>query len=451
MVYWLLQLADLIQYNIIHLFFIYGAFCWFIWLVRLLVSAFYRPFKADVSSRVPVSILVPILNENIDVLNNCLKSLLQNTSQNDEVLALLDVRNSSMQILSFLFDHPRLRVIVAPEGKRPALVMGYEAAKNPIVIVTGSDTTFDKDTVNELVKPFVDPRVGGVTGKVLVGDTKGVGAKSYKWAMELRNRMIYPAMSVTGAVHVLNGELYAVRKQLAVTFKEEFLNQKFMGKICDSGDDGWMTTLLLKHGNRTVYQSTSVAITIAPSSFRAFLRQQLRWNRNSTRRSLMVLFQSWAYTHGPLYPLQLLTALIKLPFWVVVIVMAAIRLIIGHNIGVVSTSWFDPYWHQWRILIFLGGIMLIRLLRGLPYLISDRKAWLFWPLYSFLAPFVLGPYKLWAMLTARDTRWMTRGKEKKTNGNGKLPAAAAAIIGFCFILPFLALGVAFADDDFDSY
>jgi len=452
MIYWLLQLADLVYYHIFHIFFAFGLFCWFIWTLRLMLSAPYRPFKTDGPFRPPVSVLVPVYHEQSTALIESLGSMIRYTSAEDEILALIDVRDKAALTPGALPHHPRLKILVAPPGKRPALVAGFQAAVNPIVLITGSDTQFNRNTVSELVKPFIDPQVGGVTGQVVTSNDRGIGGKCYEWGLVLRNKMIYPAMSRSNTVHVMNGECYAVRRELALKLTPEFLNQKFLGKLCDSGDDGWMTTLVLKENYKTVYQSTAIAYTNPPNSFDEFLRQQLRWNRNSTRRSLMVLTRAWAYKHGFMYPFQLFIALVKLPFWVVVIALAAYRFFFGHDIGVVAASWFDPWWHIFRPLIFVVGVVIIRALRGLPYLISEPKALLFLPLYAFISPFILAPYKLYAMMTARDTKWLTRGKE----GEEKKTAAGyvttgAIIICILFSLPLIALGSALADDDADSY
>ncbi len=454
MIYWLLQFADLVYYHILHIFFIFGLFCWLIWLVRLILSSPYKPFRIPAPFRPAVTILVPIYNEKAEVLAESLGSLIKNTSGQDEVLALVDIRDTAARQPGALLHHPRLKMLVAPPGKRNALAAGFKAATTPIAIVTGSDTQFDANTVTELVKPFFDPKVGGVTGQVLTSNDRGIGAKCYEWALMLRNKMIYPAMSRRETVHVMNGECYAIRRELALMLEPEFLNQKFLGRVCDSGDDGWITTLLIKYDFKTVYQSTALAFTNPPTTFGKFLRQQLRWNRNSTRRSLMVLTQGWAYKHGALFPFQLLISLLKLPFWVIVIVLAAIRFFIGHDIGVVAASWFDPAWHIYRPLIFVIGVITIRALRGMPYLVDEPKAFIFLPVYAFIAPFILAPYKLYAMLTARNTGWLTRGKEgeEKSKKNLAGPAAtAAAILIVVLSFPLLALATALADDEADSY
>jgi hyaluronan synthase len=59
------------------------------------------------------------------------------------------------------------------------------------------------------------------------------------------------------------------------------------------GDDRVLTNELLRNGWRTVYQSTALVETDAPSDWRTFWRQQLRWGRSSQRETLLSLRWLW--------------------------------------------------------------------------------------------------------------------------------------------------------------
>ena len=63
----------------------------------------------------------------------------------------------------------------------------------------------------------------------------GVGAGCYRWSVTLRNLMLYPGMSRGGVVHVLNGECYAARTDVARALLDDFTGQTFMGRRFDSG------------------------------------------------------------------------------------------------------------------------------------------------------------------------------------------------------------------------
>ena len=59
------------------------------------------------------------------------------------------------------------------------------------------------------------------------------------------------------------------------------------------GDDRVLTNELLRTGWRTVYQSTALVETDAPSDWPTFWRQQLRWGRSSQRETLLSLRWLW--------------------------------------------------------------------------------------------------------------------------------------------------------------
>ncbi len=450
MIFWTLQLADLLANGTVHFFFIFGAFCWFVWIIRWIYSLQYKPFKSDLP-RPAVSILIPTFNEVNIYFEDCLRSVVDRLYPGDEVIVLMDERDRNAPIGKLPIFHPQMRIAIAPAGKRNALRLGFQQARNPIIIVTASDTYFTDSTITEIVKPFDNADIMGVSGKVIVSKVRGIGARCYAWANSMRNLMIYPAMSTRGTVHVLNGECYAVRRYFALEYQFDFVNQTWLGRKCDSGDDGWMTTLILKAGYKTVYQSTAVAITEAPSSLEGFIDQQTRWNRNSFRRSTTVLFSGWSWGRGFMYILQLFTSLVRCPAWIAVLVLAVISLIYHSFTPTATTVWLEPWWSDWRIVIFLLSIIFIRALRGLPYLIENPSALFFLPLYAFVAPFLLAPLKLYAMITAYDTSWITRNPEKPVEEK-KVPVVA--ILVFIMLLASVNFFVsipALAFDDEDVY
>ncbi len=57
----------------------------------------------------------------------------------------------------------------------------------------------------------------------------------------------------------------------------------FLGLRCVSGDDGRLTWLVLASGYKTVRQSNARAMSMFPDTGCAFLKQRLRWSRNSYR------------------------------------------------------------------------------------------------------------------------------------------------------------------------
>jgi poly-beta-1,6-N-acetyl-D-glucosamine synthase len=110
----------------------------------------------------------------------------------------------------------RLKLIESKErlGKANGLNEGVAAARGEIIIFTDARQRFEADTIDRLVKAFADPRVGAVSGRLLIEQgqsaaSQGIG--SY-WSMETRLRaseaQIDSCIGCTGAVYAIRRELY---------------------------------------------------------------------------------------------------------------------------------------------------------------------------------------------------------------------------------------------------
>src|SRR5699024_1787992 len=69
----------------------------------------------------------------------------------------------------------------------------------------------------------------------------------------------------------------------------------FLGRRCIAGDDGRLTWLVLASGYRTVHQRSAKALSMFPSTFTAFVKQRVRWSRNSYRCYLTAAFTGWLW------------------------------------------------------------------------------------------------------------------------------------------------------------
>jgi hyaluronan synthase len=163
-----------------------------------------------------------------------------------------------------------------------------------VVIVLDSDTVWAGDTLAELLLPFSDPRVGGVTprqGVFAPGDNPV--RRLSDWIEDIRYHLTVPAQSVFGQVGCLAGRTIAYRRTAFAPAVEQLVRQTVLGVPQHVGDDRVLTSELLRNGWRTVYQSTAVVETDAPSDWPTFWRQQLRWGRSSQRETLLSLRWLW--------------------------------------------------------------------------------------------------------------------------------------------------------------
>jgi len=72
-------------------------------------------------------------------------------------------------------------------------------------------------------------------------------------------------------------------------------NEFFLDRRCISGDDGRLTWLVLASGSKTVHQASARALSMFPTGFPAFVRQRVRWSRNSYRCYLTAMARGWLW------------------------------------------------------------------------------------------------------------------------------------------------------------
>jgi len=412
---------------ITHKLYIYAFFAlllWVVWGFKVYYAKKYKPFKGDYGPT--VSVIVPVFQERLDVLRECIKSIKLNNPH--EILIVVDERNKELKYtLKKIF--PYVKILIASAGKRNAIDLGIRMASGEIIALVSSDTILEKNAISEIVKPLAQPEIEGVCGKVVANNSDSPYSMVFKWLTDMRNAITYPALSVKGSVQVLIGEFYAIRRETYLKLLKRFLNQKFAGKRFDAGDDGWITTLLLEQGYKTAYQSTAVAKTKAPDKFADFIFQQLRWGRNSVRRTLYILRQRWCWTAKRwLYALHTVTNLIKSPLLIVLLAWA----LVGLYPSLVATPIQRDLWWKFRALIFLAGVSLTRGVKSIP-MKPKIKQLLFLPIYALISLFIMVPLKVVATLTP----WI--GTEIRVENGEKSKGTLIATMLLMFVIGFLPI------------
>ena len=162
------------------------------------------------------------------------------------------------------------------------------------MVVLDSDTVWRPGALYEMLRPFADPRVGGVTPRQAIFDVGDNPVRRLAdWMEDIRYHLTVPAQSVFGQVGCLAGRTIAYRRAAFEPAIERAVHQTVFGVPQHVGDDRVLTNELLRSGWRTVYQATAVVETDAPSDWPTFWRQQLRWGRSSQRETLLSLRWLW--------------------------------------------------------------------------------------------------------------------------------------------------------------
>jgi hyaluronan synthase len=272
-------------------FMVFFAYVWGLWAAKALMARRYRPVTSPAAG-LATSVIVPVFNEPEPLFRRVLASVIANGPT--ELIVVVDGGDAAIAAVAAEYSN---RVLSIPKsGKRAAIDAGL-AASDPatdVVIVLDSDTIWAPDALREMLRPFADPRVGGVTPRQAIFDADANPVRRLaNWMEDIRYHLTVPAQSLFGQVGCLAGRTIAYRRTAFEPAVERLVRQTVLGVPQHVGDDRVLTNELLRTGWRTVYQSTALVETDAPSEWRTFWRQQLRWGRSSQRETLLSLRWLW--------------------------------------------------------------------------------------------------------------------------------------------------------------
>jgi hyaluronan synthase len=295
----------------------------------------------------------------------------------------------------------RIRYIVQPfnKGKRDAMALGAVEAKHELLVFVDSDSFLDPFAVRNIVQPFKDKEMGGVSGRTDVANTyTNALTRMQSVRYYIAFRVMKAAESYFDSVTCLSGPLSCYRRDLVLKYADAWLNQKFLGQKATFGDDRSMTNFILRH-NRTAYQDSAICATIVPHSYTMFLKQQMRWKRSWLRESLIAARYIWKKE-----------PFMSLSFYMGLLVPIAAPVIVLYNLIYV------PVMHRVFPVTFVVGMMLMALLMSMAQLFLRRSStWIFGMWFCLYYEAVL----LWQMPVAWFTFW------KSTWGTRLTPADLA--------------------------
>jgi hyaluronan synthase len=363
---------------------------------RLLLSYFYEP-APDNDHEPTVTFVVPTMNEE-DAITVTLEMIynVDYPKEKLEVIAINDgsTDNTLQRMKEVQRYHPDMVIVdfKKNQGKRHGMAEGARRAKNDILIFIDSDSFVERSSIRALVKYFVDPEVGAVSGHtdVLNNDTNIITqmqAIKYYCAFAL----IKSSESLFSSVTCCSGCFSAYRREYVMEVLDEWLNQTFMGVQCTYGDDRSLTNYLLKK-YKLKYSAEAQAWTEVPDTFKKLTKQQQRWKKSWVRESLMAGRFMWKKN-----------PIVALTFY------SGILLGILAPLVFIKAMFWVPFTHHVTPLYYVAGLVIISFLYGLYYaiktgekkwFISSLACWIFYVLLLYQIPY--------AVLTIRDTRWGTR-------------------------------------------
>lgn len=366
---------------------ILGVVRWLSWFIRRIPAALYRPFTSH--HREPITIVTPVYQEDPEIFRAALESWLANEHVT-EVICVIDVTDEVCQKIAA--EYPLTVLPTSTPGKRPALKLGWEHASTDLVALVDSDTIWASDVSDRVCEPFVDPRIGGVGTRQNVFNPESVLQRVNDIYLDYRYFDENAAQTVMGqAVSCLSGRTAVYRRSLLLAHGEEFMEERFLGVPCNSGDDKRLTSLILRDGHRTFMQRSARVWSTFPDDARTFFRQRLRWSRNTWRSDLRAFAEGWVFKR----PFLAFTMFDK--------AVSSFTLLVSPTFFVLALSRGD-----WLVALTLVSWWLVsRATKILPHLRRRPGDVAILPFFVVLT-FFMAVVKIYALTTIRAQRWLTR-------------------------------------------
>ncbi len=367
----------------------------------------YKNIDSVSNAELPTcTVIVPAYNEGKQVYDTLLS--LANSDYPKEKLELIAIDDGSkddtwfwlLEAKKYLGDSVLILQQPKNMGKRHALYRGFNIGKGEVFVTVDSDSIVDINTLRLLLSPFiVDENCGAVAGNIRVLNThKAFIPQMLDVSFALSFEFVRAAQSSLNSVLCTPGALAAYRSEAVFACLDDWINQTFMGKPSDIGEDRAMTNMILKQGYNVLFQRHANAYTNVPESYKGLYKMFIRWGRSNVRETLAMgkyVFGNYRKQSrfGPrlLFLNQAQTLLMSYPF-----TLFMLYFIITHPILFLSATFF--------------GILVFSSFPALFY--AKRYSWekSFWAYtYSVLYTFALFWITPYAIATASRRGWLTRG------------------------------------------
>jgi len=365
-------------------------------LSRAALSMIYREPK-DNGYLPTVSIIIAAKNEEVhiaDTLHHCFRS--RYPLERLEIIAIDDgSTDGTWQAMSALeAQYPTLKNFrfTKNQGKRHAMSYGAQKATGEILVYVDSDSYLEPEAVYRIVQPFVDRKIGAVSGHILVFEeednfiSKMEAARYY-----ISHRIMKAAESIFGTVTCCPGAFSAYRRSAVLRVLSSWLNQQFLGTQATFGDDRSLTNYILRT-HKVIYHAGARCATYVPDSWLKFFRQQLRWKKSWSRESTVAM--RLMYRKHPIAVLSYYSSILLTVLSPLMVLRALVYLPLtgSPNCG--------PY---------LIGLFLVYTFLCLFYCFhTQSKSWYYGLAFAGLYVSFLCFQNYYAILTVRQNHWGTR-------------------------------------------
>lgn len=388
----------------------------YLWyLIRIAASFTYRPIPLPENPTYVASEDVTIIVPTIDAgeeFKEAANSWL--VGKPKEILIITEEKmKGPLQELANQVDPDRIRVLTVPfANKRLQMAHGIRNATTDIIVFADDDAIWPPTMLPYILACFEDQKVGGVGTSQRV---QPVGKKMTVWEvlaafrLTIRNIEIASSTHIDGGIPCLSGRTAAYRTIILKDpdFLHGFTHDYWLGKYqLNSGDDKFLTRWMVSHGWSTYVQCCKEAelLSTMKPNWR-FLKQVLRWTRNTWRSDLRSLFMErhiWAS-----HPYVAYTMVDKLfnPLTLLVGPTLVSYLIYKSTIPLDQGGYHLPWWNI--VASYMVWLLATRTAKLLPHLWHQPEHIIYVPAFIIFG-YYFAIMKIYALFTLHETAWGTR-------------------------------------------
>lgn len=386
-----------------------GIYRWMVFLfLRVIPSLFYRqikPKKPDdktleegeyIYTGNDVTCVIPVYEPPPSFLKT-IEHLVKNGPHRILVVADITCVDSIRQMCAA---YPSVEVIPESKpGKRPALVAGIKACKTKLIAFVDDDVQWVDTFLENLVAPFQNPKIGGVGCKQVArigGPTELIQILA-DMRLAVRYLELRASTAMDKGCSCISGRTGCYRTELLQCddFYDYFLNEKFFGMQLQSGDDKCVTRYMYNRGFKTYHQFyNNCKLSTSFESGMKFMRQNLRWSRNTWRSDIKAVFiERHIWKVCPITAFMLVDKMLT-PFTMLFSMIYMPTLIIKNQSWPLLVSW----------IVWLLASRSIKLC----YYIWDHPLRIFYVPLFIPFQYMLALVRIYTLVTLNDRAWGTR-------------------------------------------
>ena len=250
--------------------------------LSFLAAAFFgaspKAYGEEPTPAQPVSVIIAGHNEE-HAVESCIRSLWEQSLQPDEIIVVSDGSTDKMKrVLGELLNKRLIQGAYSTDlraGKSAATNLAERHATGDILVNVDCDCSFDRHALKHIVRPFINPRIGAVSGNILVrnyADTIITSFQAIEYLISIS--LGKQANGLIDQVSCASGAFSAFRREAL---------RRVGGLDAGGGEDLDVTLRLRQAGWKIDFSASAICYTDAPDTLTALINQRFRWERDAIR------------------------------------------------------------------------------------------------------------------------------------------------------------------------